>query len=66
MNWQKPTRYAQLSEDKRYSVSKVGLGDSVLYDAWQTRAHEDGPSLLKTCLKSAEEARAVCEAADRE
>lgn len=66
MNWQKPTRYSQLSEDGRYSVAKIGLGDHIVYDAYRARAHEDGPGLIQSCLKSADEARQLCEADDDE
>lgn len=31
------------------------------YEAWRSRAHEEGPHLIATNLPSAEEARRLCE-----
>ena len=64
MNWQKPTRFAQLSEDGRYSVAKIGNEVGHFYEAYRTRQHVDGPHLISTCLKTPDEARAQCEADD--
>lgn len=38
----------------------VGRGGRTVYEAWRTRAHPAGPSLLATGLATAEEARARC------
>ena len=67
MNWRKPknqsainARYADVSDDARYSVCQIGTK----FEAWRTRAHAEGPHLISTNLESAEAARAACEADD--
>ena len=66
MNWQPPARYAQVSEDGRYSICRVGIGDEQFVEAWRTRKHQEGPHLVSTNLKSAQDARNACEADDQE
>lgn len=44
----------------RHSVCRIGLGGRTVYEAWRTRAHPAGPSLLATGLATAEEAQARC------
>ena len=61
MNWQPPTGWCQESEDRAYSVAKVGLTDGYRYEAWRTRRHRDGPHCLAVNLTSAEIARQHCE-----
>ena len=66
MNWQPPARYAQVSEDGRYSVCLIGIGVGQFMEAWRTSKHPDGPHLVSTNLKTAKEARDMCEADDGE
>jgi hypothetical protein len=61
MQWGKPTQHFQLSEDGDYSVAKVWTGGEPLYEAWRTQKHRDGRHLVKTRLRSAQEARDECE-----
>lgn len=64
MKWQPPARYAQVSEDGRYSVCRIGIGDGQFIEAWRTRKHPDGPHLVSTNMKTAQDARTACEADD--
>ncbi len=66
MNWNWPTKYAQLTECGRYSVAKVGNGTRFLYEAWRTRAHPCGAGLIRTGIATADEARLTCEKDDSE
>ena len=61
MNWQKPTRYAQVSTCGRYSVAKIGFNGGACYEAWRTRAHDEGPHLVSHNLTTADAARQACE-----
>lgn len=66
MNWDKPTRYAQVSKCGRYSICAISLGRGHFYESWQTRSHPDGAHRIATNLPSAEEARKLVEAHDAE
>ena len=59
MNWRKPSAYAQLSTCERYSVAKINREGGAMYEVWLTRQHEAGPKLLKTGIKTADEARLI-------
>jgi hypothetical protein len=62
MRWNDRDQYYQKSSDGRYSVCAIGYAQGEwFYEAWQTRAHEEGPHLIATNLPSAEEARRLCE-----
>ena len=54
--------YAFVSDCGTYSVCKIGINGSAVYEAWRTRAHRDGPHLVATNLDSADLARQICEA----
>jgi hypothetical protein len=67
MNWRKHDKYAEVSEDGRYSVAKVGIGPGkYVYECWQTREHEDGSHLIATCIANQQEARRIVEEHDAE
>lgn len=60
MDWLRASAEAIRTPDGRHSVCRIGLGGRTVYEAWRTRAHPAGPSLLATGLATAEEARARC------
>ena len=61
MQWKRHDKYAEVSEDGRYSVAAYGTGDGWKFEGWRTRAHKDGPHLVCANV-TAEEARQHCEA----
>ena len=68
MNWRDATAAAwhQTSEDGRYSVCRIVLRSGAMFEAWRTRAHEDGPHLISTNLPTSQAARTVAEEDDRD
>ena len=65
MKWgKKLDKYAQKSSCGRYSVCAIGFdtGRAGFFEAWRTRAHAEGPHLISTNLKTADQARRMCEA----
>ena len=62
MKFDRVDKYSQKSKCGEYSVCAIDMGKGHFYEAWRTRAHKDGPLLISTNLKSAAEARAMCEA----
>ena len=65
MRWDDRDKYAQKSRDGRYSVCAIGYAQGQwFYEAWRSRAHEEGVHLVSTNLPTAEAARAACEADD--
>jgi hypothetical protein len=63
LQWNEKDQYAQTSKDGCYSVCAIGYAQGKwFYEAWATRAHEDGSHLISTNLPTAAEARAMCEA----
>jgi hypothetical protein len=62
MRWNDRDKYAQTSKCGRYSVCAIGYAKGTwFYEAWQTRAHDEGAHLIATNLPSAEEARRLVE-----
>ena len=60
LTWSRPARRAQMSACEEYSICAIGQPPSLWYEAWRTRAHPDGPGLIRTRLPNAEAARKVC------
>ena len=60
MQWRRHDRYAEVSEDGRYSVAAFRTGDGWKFEGYRTRKHEDGLHLVCTNV-SADEARRLCE-----
>jgi IS5 family transposase len=61
MKWGKPTKYAQVSSDGRYSVAKVAVRGEWRYEAWRTAQHPAGRLPIAKHLTSPETARIACE-----
>jgi len=61
LNWKRPTKYAQVTEDESFSVCIIRTEDQPFYEAWRTRYHPDGPGLIQTGLPTAQVARDLCE-----
>jgi hypothetical protein len=68
MNWRPTpaTANAQVSEDGRYSVCRIAIRDRVMFEAWRTRSHVDGPHCVSTNLPTSQAARDAAEEDDRD
>lgn len=65
MQWVRHDKYAEVSEDGRYSVAAYGTGSGWKFEGWRTRKHEEGTHLV--CANTtADEARQLCEEDARE
>lgn len=60
MDWLRSSSVAIVSEDRRYSVCRIGPPDRAIYEAWRTREHPAGAGLIATGLHSADVARQMC------
>lgn len=60
MDWLRASAEAIKSEDGRYAVCRIVTGGRAIYEAWRTREHAKGPSLIATGLHTADEAQARC------
>lgn len=56
MNWHTETITNQRSDCGQYSIAAYRMNGRWFYEAWHMKTH------LKTCLLSADDAKAVCEA----
>lgn len=65
MDWLRSSAVAIVTEDRRYSVCRIGQADRAIYEAWRTREHPAGPGLIATGLHSADVARQLCVDDDR-
>lgn len=63
MNWQDPSKYAQVSTDGAYSICAIRTEGGPFYEAWRTRQHPEGPGMIQTGIQTAEFARKLCEEA---
>ena len=60
MQWVRHDKYAEVSDDGRYSIAAIGTGRGYFFEGYRTRRHEDGLHLVCTNV-TAEEARRLCE-----
>ena len=60
MDWLRSSSVAIVSEDRRYSVCRIGSPERAMYEAWRTRHHPAGAGLIATGLHSADVARQRC------
>lgn len=63
MNWNRVDKYAERSDCGRYSICAIGFegGNGGFFEGWRSRTHPEGVHLVATNLKTAAEARSLCE-----
>jgi hypothetical protein len=68
VNWNRVDKYAERSECGRYSICAIGFegGNGGFFEGWRSRKHAEGVHLVATNLKTAAEARELCEQDSRE
>jgi hypothetical protein len=68
MIWTRASKYAEKSECGRYAICAIGFEGNAggFFEAWRSRKHADGVHLVATNLKTAAEAREMCEQDSRE
>jgi hypothetical protein len=68
VNWTRVDKYAEKSECGCYAICAIGFEGNAggFFEVWQTRQHKDGSHLVATNLKTAAEARELCEQDSRE